>query len=267
MRERIERPERQACAQLAGARLARRAVARHQDGGLLALDRHDRGGEPDLDRGEGRGGHGRECSDPPLAVIAAKLVPAKAGSARGHGGSVAIQLSVSCPRSRHQARTRHQPLHGREGVGRLVPAANRATTRVAPIGAKLRACPGRSAAAQTLVCAGALQEPGPFRSSVAVPDQRRTAPQELRAAPHPGHEHWLQLSANEGRPYRPAPRRCEHPYGRPSWAPLMAIRVVFYCFSGTVIGLPLSATMTARTLAGSVWLAFADTACSWPGAS
>ena len=40
-----------------------------------------------------------------------------------------------------------------------------------------------------------------------------------------------------------------------------------YCFSGTVIGLPLSATMTASTLAGSVWLALADTACSCPGAS
>jgi hypothetical protein len=40
-----------------------------------------------------------------------------------------------------------------------------------------------------------------------------------------------------------------------------------YCFSGTVIGFPLSATMTASTLAGSVWLAFAETACNWPGAS
>ena len=40
-----------------------------------------------------------------------------------------------------------------------------------------------------------------------------------------------------------------------------------YCCSGTVIGLPLSATMNTRTLAVSVWLAFADTACSWPGAS
>ena len=40
-----------------------------------------------------------------------------------------------------------------------------------------------------------------------------------------------------------------------------------YCRSGTVIGLPLSATMTASTLAGSVWLALADTACNCPGAS
>ena len=40
-----------------------------------------------------------------------------------------------------------------------------------------------------------------------------------------------------------------------------------YCFSGTVIGLPLSATMKASTLAGSVWLAFAETPCNCPGAS
>src|SRR5215510_805928 len=38
-----------------------------------------------------------------------------------------------------------------------------------------------------------------------------------------------------------------------------------YCFSGTVIGLPLSATMKARTLAGSVRLALAETACNVPG--
>src|SRR5262249_10866112 len=40
-----------------------------------------------------------------------------------------------------------------------------------------------------------------------------------------------------------------------------------YCFSGTVIGLPLSATMKARTLAGSVRLALAETACNLPGPS
>ena len=43
------------------------------------------------------------------------------------------------------------------------------------------ACPGRSAAQR---CAA---DPGPLQS-VAVPDQRCTAPQALRAAPHPGHD-------------------------------------------------------------------------------
>src|SRR6266516_1292607 len=46
-------------------------------------------------------------------------------------------------------------------------------------------CPGRSAArARAKWCAA---DPGPLRS-VAVPEQRCTATQELRAAPHPGHE-------------------------------------------------------------------------------
>ena len=45
------------------------------------------------------------------------------------------------------------------------------------------------------------------------------------------------------------------------------LRRACYYFSGTVIGLPLSATMKASTLAGSVRLALAETACNWPGAS
>ena len=40
-----------------------------------------------------------------------------------------------------------------------------------------------------------------------------------------------------------------------------------YCFSGTVIGLPDSATITTISLAGSVVLAFRETACSAPGGS
>jgi hypothetical protein len=44
-------------------------------------------------------------------------------------------------------------------------------------------------------------------------------------------------------------------------------RRVRYCFSCTVTGLPLSATMTASTLAGSVALPLAETACNCPGAS
>src|SRR6266498_3888496 len=46
-------------------------------------------------------------------------------------------------------------------------------------------CPGRSAARARAKWRAA--DPGPLRS-VAVPDQRCTATQELRAAPHPGHE-------------------------------------------------------------------------------
>src|SRR6516162_2989040 len=53
VRERIERPERQP-----RARLARGAVAGHENGGLLVLHRDDRGGEPDLDRRERGVGHG-----------------------------------------------------------------------------------------------------------------------------------------------------------------------------------------------------------------
>src|SRR6516165_2780200 len=53
VRERIERPERQR-----RARLARGAVAGHENGRLLVLHRHDRGGEPDLDRRERGVGHG-----------------------------------------------------------------------------------------------------------------------------------------------------------------------------------------------------------------
>src|SRR6266478_2204572 len=57
VRERIERPERQP-----RARLTRGAVAGHENGGLLVLHRHDRGGEPDLDRRERGVGHGGKCS-------------------------------------------------------------------------------------------------------------------------------------------------------------------------------------------------------------
>jgi len=53
VRERIERPERQS-----RAGLALGAVAGHENGGLLALHRHDRGGESDLDRRERGVGHG-----------------------------------------------------------------------------------------------------------------------------------------------------------------------------------------------------------------
>jgi hypothetical protein len=55
MRGRVERTERQP---RAGGALA--AVAGNENGRLLALDGHDRGGEPDLDRRERGVGHGRE---------------------------------------------------------------------------------------------------------------------------------------------------------------------------------------------------------------
>ncbi len=51
--ERVERPERQPRAGLALA-----AVAGDENGRLLAFHRHDRGGEPDLDRRERGFGHG-----------------------------------------------------------------------------------------------------------------------------------------------------------------------------------------------------------------
>src|SRR6266446_160976 len=72
MRERVERPERQP-----RAGLALGAVAGHENGRLLALHRHDRGGEPDLDRRE-RG--------------------------FGHGGSVARALDVGACETRYTAR-------------------------------------------------------------------------------------------------------------------------------------------------------------------
>src|SRR6266487_2765185 len=51
-------------------------------------------------------------------------------------------------------------------------------------------CPGRGPArARAKWCAA---DPGPLRS-VAVPDQRCTAAQELRAAPHPGHGRSAEL--------------------------------------------------------------------------
>src|SRR5262249_44841435 len=53
MRQRVERPERKP-----RAGLALGGVAGHQNGRLLALHRHDRGGEPDLDRRERGFGHG-----------------------------------------------------------------------------------------------------------------------------------------------------------------------------------------------------------------
>src|SRR5262249_7129763 len=53
VRERVERPERQS-----RAGLALGGVASHKNGGLLALHRHDRGGEPDLDRRERGVRHG-----------------------------------------------------------------------------------------------------------------------------------------------------------------------------------------------------------------
>src|SRR5262249_31904434 len=53
MRQRVERPEREP-----RAGLALGGVAGHQNGRLLALHRHDRGGEPDLDRRERGFGHG-----------------------------------------------------------------------------------------------------------------------------------------------------------------------------------------------------------------
>src|SRR5262249_27191419 len=53
MRQRVERPEREP-----RAGLALGGVTGHQNGRLLALHRHDRGGEPDLDRRERGFGHG-----------------------------------------------------------------------------------------------------------------------------------------------------------------------------------------------------------------
>jgi hypothetical protein len=38
------------------------------------------------------------------------------------------------------------------------------------------------------------------------------------------------------------------------------ITIAFYCFSGTVVGLPISAIPTTNTFAGSVLLALRDTA-------
>jgi hypothetical protein len=52
MRQRVERPERQP-----RAGLALGGVAGYQNGRLLALHRHDRGGEPDLDRRKQGFGH------------------------------------------------------------------------------------------------------------------------------------------------------------------------------------------------------------------
>src|SRR5262249_24983844 len=63
VRERVERPERQP-----RAGLALGGVAGHENGRLLALHRHDRGGEPDLDRGERGFGHGgRVASEDAMA--------------------------------------------------------------------------------------------------------------------------------------------------------------------------------------------------------
>jgi len=53
VREGVKRPERQPRAGLGFGR-----VASHENGGLLALHRYDRGGEPDLDRRERGVGHG-----------------------------------------------------------------------------------------------------------------------------------------------------------------------------------------------------------------
>src|SRR5262249_39407959 len=126
VRQRIERTERQPGAHVGRVRRAFGTLAGHEDRRLLLLHRHDRGGEPDLDRGE-RG--------------------------VGHGGSVAR----------------------RDGERRAI---------------------------------------------------ARAPPRSLRLAA-------FLLGRSR------------------------------YCFSGTVTGLPLSTTRTASTLAGSVWLALAETACNW----
>jgi len=57
----------------------------------------------------------------------------------------------------------------------------------------IASCPGRSAARSDALQTRdrCTHRTSPARTStecLAVPDQRRTASQELRAAPHPGHE-------------------------------------------------------------------------------
>jgi hypothetical protein len=57
MRERVERSERQPRALVVGGRAT---FAGHQNGRLVVFDRDDRGGQADLDGGEGRVGHPRK---------------------------------------------------------------------------------------------------------------------------------------------------------------------------------------------------------------